>query len=194
MRSRCLVSAVALAGAAAVAGCGQSSGVHVQGGEPGSTAPSALTPSTTAPMPLATGVPEQAAILAQYRAFWASLTPVSKMTSSAARLAAVAKLAVDPELTRLMGGIAASRAMGQVFYGAIETHPVLTAVTAAGVAILTDCQDASSHGRAKSSTGQEVTVGTKNDFAKVTMRRGPDGVWRIATVAYQSVGSCHANA
>ncbi len=116
------------------------------------------------------------------------------MTSSAARLAAVAKLAVDPELTRLMGGIAASRAMGQVFYGSIETHPVLTAVTAAGVAMLTDCQNASSDGRAKSSTGQKVTVGTKNDFAKVTMRRGPDGVWRIATVAYQPVGSCHANA
>lgn len=188
MRSRCLAGAAALAGAMAVAGCGHSSGVHAQDGP---TTPALTTPATAAtPTPAATAIPGQAAILTQYRAFFAALTPLSKMNSSAARRAAVAKLAVDPELTQLVGGIAAARAQGQVLYGGFILRPQLLLVSG-DTAKLTDCQDSSKHGRSVASTGKVVTFGRANDLAMATMKRGSDGAWRMARIDYAAVGSCN---
>jgi len=187
--SRCLVGAAALAGVLAVTGCAPSSQVDTTGGP---AAPAVTGPSTvaTTATPTATALPEQAAILSQYRAFFAALTPLSKAPYRQ-RLSGMKKFAVDPELTRVMGGIAASQAAGEVGYGAMIIRPVVGRVSG-GTATLTDCQDNSHSGRLKSATGEKVTVGRVNQLATVTMKRGADGTWRMATVVYSPEGSCHA--
>jgi len=118
------------------------------------------------------------------------LTPLSKIEASA-RYDALKKLATDPELTRVLGGLAASTQAGEIGYGDTVVRPQITALNGSA-AELSDCQDTSAHGRMKASTGQKLTVGRKNDLAKVTMKRGDDGFWRVATVDYAPAGSCNA--
>lgn len=168
-------------------GCSSGSGVHVQG-LPTPTA-SATSPATTSS---ATGFPEEQQILAQYRAFFTTLTPASKATA-AGRFMMMQKVATDPALTRVLGGIAAAQHAGEVYYGQDLVRPELTKVVGM-TAMLRDCQDSSGAGRLKTSTGKKVTVGRKNDLAIVTMKRGPDGVWRVSTVTYKPAGSCSAAA
>ena len=101
------------------------------------------------------------------------------------------KVAAEPELTRLLGGIAAAEHVGEVFYGEDLVRPQIIRVTSVN-ATLRDCADTSQHGRLKVATGKRVTVGYKNDLAIVTMMRGGDGVWRVATVESKPAGSCSA--
>lgn len=168
-----------------LAGCTHGSGVHVQL-QPTPTA-LATTPTTT---PTASASPEEPQILAQYRSFFASLTPASKATA-VGRFEMLRKVATDPALTRALGGIAAAQQAGEVYYGQDVVRPQLTKVVGM-TAMLSDCQDSSAAGRLKTATGTKVTVGRKNDLAIVTMKRGADRVWRVSTVAYKPVGSCSA--
>jgi len=80
-----------------------------------------------------------------------------------------------------------------VYYGQDTVRPEITMVNGL-TATLRDCQDTSGHGRLKVATGKKVTLGLKNDLAIVTMKRGPDGVWRVSTVEYKPAGSCSAAA
>ena len=98
-------------------------------------------------------------------------------------------LAVDPALQRVMGGMAASDAAGEVGYGEDIVRPILSSVHGE-TAVLTDCQDTSNHGRAKTATGERVTVGVKDTLVNVTMARGADRAWRMATIEYEPAGSC----
>ena len=99
------------------------------------------------------------------------------------------KVAAEPELTRVLGGIAAAQHVGEVFYGDDLVRPQIVRVTGMK-ATLRDCADTSQHGRLKVATGKRVTVGYKNDLAIVTMIRGGDGFWRVATVESKPAGSC----
>lgn len=130
--------------------------------------------------------------MSQYRAFFDALTPLSK-ERYAVRYSAMKKLAVDPELTQVMSGMSATQAAGEVFYGKFVLHPKVVSVSG-NTASLADCQDTSMHGRMRSATGKKLTVGRKNDLAKVTMKRGANGVWRIATIKYTPAGSCQPTA
>lgn len=187
------VGLVALAIIASLAGCNSSSGVDTsEGPEPGTTTPSTTATTTPAASPSASALPEAEAILSQYRKFFASLTPLSK-EPYAVRYPAMQKLAVDPELTTAMSGIAASQALGEVGYGSATVRPKITSIKGV-VAALTDCQDNSTVGRQKKASGKKVTVGRANQLAKVAMKRGADGIWRVATVEYAPEGSCHAAA
>lgn len=186
--------------ALAVAGCSSASGVDAQGSvTPEPTATTGMATSNTSD-PVRSASPsattavtlESGDILNQYKAFFASLTPLSKATYSA-RLAVMQRLATDPELTRVMGGMAASTQAGEVFYGEDMVRPMIVSVVG-DVATIADCQDTSSHGREKLATGEKVTVGVKNTLANVTMKRGGDGVWRVATIENQQAGSCAAGA
>jgi len=94
MSDRRIVVAAVLAAGAALAGCSHDSGVHVQ------TFPTA-TP-TVAVSSSATPLPEESQILAQYRAFFAVLTPASKAKPAAARLAMLKRFATEPSLTRTL--------------------------------------------------------------------------------------------
>lgn len=137
-------------------------------------------------------VPEQDAILSQYKAFWAILTPASKAEPEARR-AMLEKVAVDPSLTRTLNGMRASDNIGEVAYGQEVVRPELVSADGA-TATLRDCQDGSAAGRVKVATGEKVTVGAKDALAIVTMQRGADAVWRVSTVVYQPAGSCSAPA
>ena len=180
-----------------LAGCSSGGVVDAQG--PVTPAPTAAptthrlesTPSPSAPGTTAM-TPEGANILRQYKAFFASLPLLSKASDSA-RFAAMQQLATDPELTRVLGGMAASTHVGEVFYGRDIVRPVIISIVG-GVARIADCQDTSGSGREKLATGEKVTVGVKNTLANVTMKRGPDGAWRVATIENQQAGSCTARA
>lgn len=188
--------ALLLLAALAVPGCSATSGVDTSGGSSPSTAApdsSSASPSATPPASPSPRVLREAhAILSQYRAFFASLTPLSKATYKV-RLEAISKLAVEPELTRVLGGIAASQAVGEVGYGQTVVRPQIQTVDGS-TARLTDCQDGSRTGRMKQATRKKITVGKPDQLAKVTMRRAPDGVWRVATIEYAPDGSCQASA
>lgn len=186
----------------ALCSCSTGSGVRTQGPAPTTAASTsssdARTPSPTSPaVPTPTFVSEppgaeSAMVLSQYRAFFAAITPIWTMPDAAARASSMAKVAVDPEYTTLLSAMKATRDGGEVSYGDDVVRPVLQSV-AGDQATVEDCQDTSSHGRMKIDTGVKVTQGRKNDLAQVTMKRGQDGIWRVATVAYAAAGSCHAD-
>lgn len=177
-------------------GCNGDSGVTAQG--PLTTGPNTSAPAVPASEPTGASAtagspaasPEEAAILSQYRAFFHALTPASKLAEGP-RYELMQTLAVDPELRRVMGGMAASDAAGEVGYGEDIVRPTLASVDG-NTAALTDCQDGSGAGRVRAATGEKTTVGGTHDFVKVTMKRGADGIWRVATVEYQPEASCSA--
>lgn len=184
MNGRPKVLAAILAVGAALAACSHDSGVHVQG-LPTATPTVAVSSSPT-------GFPDEGQILAQYRAFFAVLAPASK-ARAAQRLAMLKTVATDPSLTRTLGGLAAATAAGEMLYGKDILRPEVVNV-AGGTATIRDCQDTSGFGRLKIATGKKVTVGVKNTLATVVMKRGADGVWRVATVENKAAGSCSAAA
>lgn len=179
-----LLAVVVVAGLVGAVVSNQDTGVVTQ------TLPS---PGATGPTgPTGPVVPEQDAILSQYKAFWAILTPASKAEPEARR-AMLEKVAVDPSLTRTLNGMRASDNIGEVAYGQEVVRPELVSADGA-TATLRDCQDGSAAGRVKVATGEKVTVGAKDALAIVTMQRGADAVWRVSTVEYQPAGSCSAPA
>lgn len=184
MSDRRIVVAAVLAAGAALAGCSNDSGVHVQ------TFPTAS--PTVAVSSSVTPLPEESQILAQYRAFFGVLTPASKATPTS-RFAMLRKVAIEPALSRVLGGMAAAQHVGEVFYGDDILRPVLKLVDGLS-ATVTDCQDTSGVGRMKVATGKKVTVGVKNTLATVVMKRGSDGVWRVSMVENRPAGSCSAAA
>ena len=189
---------VVIAAAAALCGCRSGNEVRTQG--PTSSAPTsasspsqsqgtATSPSSTPTVIGSSGDVSQV-VLSQYRAFFASLVPLSK-TEPNARFTAMKRLAVDPELTQIMGAMAAATQAGEVYYGDHVLRPKIDSLQPDSATIL-DCQDTSAHGREVAATGKKLTVGRKNDYAQVTMKLGDDGIWRVATVGYAAAGSCNA--
>ena len=143
-------------------------------------APSLSAPST----PAASPVDEQAALLAQYRKFWESLTPISLLPEPERR-AALAQLAVDPALKSLLAGMRANDDAGEVFYGAHVPNPEPVPISPDGkTALVDDCQDSTGTGLASRSTMEPKTRGVPNNHVNVTMKKSSDGVWKVAFVAY----------
>lgn len=175
---------LALAAAAAVAMTGCSSSSNLADPLPSR---SSLSPSSVAASPTPTSA--AAAALAQYRAFWAALTPTSKAPAGERR-AMLAPYAADPELKSLLDGMRRADSQGEVFYGADVPRPtVQTISTARGVAVIRDCQDSSHAGNAKRGSGTRVTVGVARHPVVSTMHLLPDGKWRVVFVSYPD-GSC----
>jgi hypothetical protein len=118
----------------------------------------APSPSFSAPStPPASPVDEQAALLDQYREFWASLTPISLLPEHE-REPALAELAVDPALKSLLAGMRANDDAGEVFYGAHVPNPEPVPISPDGrTALVDDCQDSTGTGLASRSTGKPKT-------------------------------------
>jgi hypothetical protein len=142
-------------------------------------APSTSSPST----PSASPVDEQAALLAQYRKFWESLTPISRLPATE-RQPALAELAVDPALKSLLDGMRQADTKGQVFYGTNVPRPEVRINPDATTALVDDCQDSSSAGIAKKGTEERVTVGVERNHVSVTMKKQRGGQWRVAFIDY----------
>lgn len=184
-----VAAVVVIAGVVGVVANSQDTGVVTQTLPTPSSVPAATVGPTAPAVPV---LPEQEAILTQYRAFWAILTPASRAKPEARR-AMLETVAVDPSLTRTLNGMRASDSIGEVAYGQEVVRPELVSADG-GTATLRDCQDGSAAGRVKVATGEKVTVGVKDALAIVTMQRGADAVWRVSTVEYQPAGSCSAPA
>jgi hypothetical protein len=136
------------------------------------------------PSPSASPVDEQAALLAQYRKFWESLTPISLLPEPE-RQPALAELAVDPALKSLLAGMRANDDAGEVFYGAHVPNPEPVPISPDGkTALVDDCQDSTGTGLASRSTREPKTRGVPNNHVNVTMKKSSDGVWKVAFVAY----------
>lgn len=186
---------------ALLSGCNQDAGVIAQQptAEPSTPSPSASSSAfgggngSQSPTPRPSSIESQAAaVIKQYRTFFNSITPLSRAKPKA-RYEAMKKLAVDPELSQVMGAMAAATQAGEVGYGQYVLRPKIQKLAGADVTLL-DCQDSSGVGRMNLASGRKVTVGRKNDYAQVTMKRGDDEVWRVATVGYAAAGSCSAGA
>ena len=51
-------------------------------------------------------------------------------------------------------------------------------------AVIEDCQDSSEAGVADRHTGRHLTRGSQRNHVSATMRRAPDGEWRVAYISY----------
>lgn len=160
------------------------SGLAGCAGEAGGAAtPSPALSRSALSSPTASPVDEQAALLAQYRKFWESLTPISRLPE-ADRQAALAELAVDPALKSLLEGLRQADTKGQVFYGADVPRPEVRINTEATTALVDDCQDSSNAGIAVKATEEHVTVGVARNHVSVTMKKQPGGTWKVAFIDY----------
>lgn len=171
-RSSRPVMVVGLALCISVAGC--------------SSGRSDATPSyTSTPLDAASPTPsqaEQTLLLSQYRKFWDTLTPASRLPVTQRR-ALLAAVAVDPELKSLLTGMAAADAKGQVLYGRNVPRPTVTISPDAMTAVVDDCQNSSAAGVASKSTLSPVTTGVPRNHVVVTMKK-PSGIWKVAFVSY----------
>jgi hypothetical protein len=141
-------------------------------------------PSFSAPStPPASPLDEQAALLDQYREFWSSLTPISRLPE-AERQPALAELAVDPALKSLLDGMRQADTKGQVFYGTNVPRPRVRINPDATTALVDDCQDSSNAGIAVKETEERVTVGVERNHVSVTMKKQPGGPWKVAFIDY----------
>jgi hypothetical protein len=141
-------------------------------------------PSSTLSPPVApTPADEQAQLLAQYRKFWATLTPASRMLA-AERRAVLSELAVDPALKSILFGMTQADAKGHVFYGADVPRPTVRINPDASTGLVDDCQDSSRAGVAERASGKRVTVGVARNHVSVTMKKQPGDLWKVAYVDY----------
>lgn len=160
--------------ATVLTGCNNDKGGVIQPVATGSspTASASPTPAT-----------EQQAILGQYRTFWASLTPVSRMPATQRR-AALAPYTIDPELKSLVAGMANISAKGQVFYGAHRPRATQASLSSDGkTAVINDCQDSTKTGLARRSDMAPLTRGVVRNHVVVTMKKVA-GVWKVYFVSH----------
>lgn len=136
------------------------------------------TPSTTPTPP-----DEDDAILDVYRAFFAAQTEIS-LAPAGERRSMLEPLAMDPLLSRVLGGMFAADHYKEVGYGTAKVDPAVASVDG-DEASIKDCQDTSDSGRKNRETGKIVTKGTPEAKVVATARRGTDGTWRLATVEYR---------
>lgn len=155
-------------------GCGSDGDVDLE---------SAVSTPTATSSPTPTADPDEAAILAAYREFFARQTEIS-MAPKEERRVLLEPFTTDPALERVLRGMFAAEEFGEVGYGEPVVDPVVRDIDG-DTATITDCQDTSMAGRKKRDGGKITTRGTEEAKAVVTAKRGSDGQWRISTVHYE---------
>lgn len=171
----------AVAIAAALAGC-SSNGISTSAGPSGG--PSTPRPQSSAPSATAAGSDGRDAVLRQYTNFWQALAPASRLPASKRRQT-LAAVSADPELGSLLNGIAKQRSQARAFYGAARPDAVVKQyLPQQGLAVVDDCQDASSAGVVDLRTHRRLTRGVRHNHVVVTLHRGADDVWRVTFVSF----------
>lgn len=174
-RRRVVCIATAALTLGAVAGCSSDGGVDAEIPVAASSRPAPSATPTTASA--------EDSILAAYREFFARQTEIS-MAPKEQRRVLLEPFTAEPALNRVLRGMFAAEEFGEVGYGAPVVDPEVKRIDG-DTATITDCQDTSMAGRKKRSNGKVTTRGTKEALTEVTLQRGEDGRWRIATVDYQ---------
>lgn len=168
------LTVTAFCSAAALASCGGSS-----------SAPRALPQTSTTPASLASSpASERDQVLGAYRAFWAALTPAANAPASR-RQQILAPHAVDPELKSLLDGMAREDAQGRTYYGSPRLRVRLQQFSPGrGIAVISDCQDASKTGDKDVSNGRLLTRGKSRTLVVATLHRTGAGEWKVAFVSF----------
>ncbi len=170
-----------LVAACLLSGCSHRPAAEVQPA-PSTSVPVASSPATGPPSGGRSKPPVAEQVLAQYTVFWTVITPASRAPADRRR-AILAPYTTDPELSRLLRGLAAAEAVGEGQYGAEVPRATVTSVRG-DTAAVRDCQDASHAGKISLKTGKPITVGVPRNPVNATLRRGPDGRWRVSTVEF----------
>jgi hypothetical protein len=146
---------------------------------------------TTAPPPAAAGhlpPPNQSptaartAVETAYRRFWTIASAVDSQPPSHWR-PALATVAAEPLLSRILDGLTGLHAAGRRQYGHVTPHPT-TIELSATTATLLDCQDASTSGEADTDTGLPASTGRPRTPVAAVLTRGADGRWRVSDARY----------
>ena len=145
------------------------------------TVSAAPAPMSASPSPTTTAS-DADAILAAYREFFARQTEIS-LAPKEQRRVLLEPFTTNPALDRVLRGMFAAGALGEVGYGAPKVAPTVHNIDGDD-ATVKDCQDTSKTGRKKRESGKITTRGLAGDNVTTQMRRGTDGVWRVASVDY----------
>ncbi|MET9259598.1 hypothetical protein [Amycolatopsis sp. NPDC004079] len=179
-RQRHVVLAAAVA--MLVAGC--------SGGAAPTTTSSSNMPAPSQPpsAPTSSEPDQRQAVEAAYTQFWPRSLAIPS-TPEATWQAAMAKLAVDPQLSTTLAGMRRNKQVGVKPYGDVTTH-ISSVEVHGGKATVIDCQDGSRSGQADAATGDRKTVGTPQIPIHARMSRdASDGQWKVAELAYPG-GPC----
>lgn len=160
-----------------------------------STASDGLSSATQTPVAVEQPTPlvspsedaEEAAVLAQYNAYWPALTKASEMPVGEIR-DHLDDYATGRSLERNYGGLLALKRRNRGLYGEVITRPEVLSIKG-DVATVQDCQDGSNDGQKDLRTGKKITKGLPRTLVKATLRQGPDLVWRVSTVTFPE-GEC----
>jgi len=179
------LAALALAQILALAACSTNG--------PGASQPrTASTPVATItlpspPSPTASDDAAKTAVLTAYSAFWKALPAASRLDEGP-REELLGRYLMSPALGTVIRTLAAQTASRKGPYGVNLPRPEVAAIVS-GTASVRDCQDSSHAGVEDRKTGRKLTVGVPRNPVRATLRRGDDGLWRIATIEYPG-GSC----
>jgi hypothetical protein len=150
---------------------------------PSRAAASQLQATTAGPAPAAQ-------VIAAYTAYAAALEEAEPQPQPRAA-AILAQYAAQPYLGRVLAQIAAYRAGGAVAWGYLVPHVISVQVSRDGtLAVLQDCQDASSAWLVSSATGRVIAGSTGSShtlLAAILARTG--GRWRVKLLAHLA-GRC----
>lgn len=183
-RARSAVLATgALAALGAIAGCASDGGVDTEVPVAASGQPVPQAGPTAGPTASASSSPDEDAVLAAYREFFARQTEISAAPDDERR-DLLEPFTTDPALDRVLRGMFAAEDLGEVGYGAAVLRDPTVEIVDADKATVTDCQDTSDTGRKKRDGGKVTTRGLDRDHVEATMRLGQDGAWRVASVDY----------
>ncbi|GAA3386443.1 hypothetical protein [Cryptosporangium minutisporangium] len=183
--ARALAAACLLVGAAC-------SGAENYGSLPPAAPSAASAGASSAGEPSAASPPHSAVevdVLAQYTRFWAEALPAAAAAPANRRVAVLAPVTTEPELSHVVRSLAVLEANGQTNYGA--DVPVQQVVRVDGsLALVEGCLDSSRSGVAEASTGAPVTRGVPRNPVRANLVRGTDGRWRVSAVTYPRGATC----
>lgn len=130
------------------------------------------------------GAVDRAAVDSAYRAFWPVLTTFDRKYREADWRRAVARVAVDPQLSQALAVARQQRRIGVRLYGQPRPRVPTVSLVGGNKASVADCADFSHYGQADAKTGKPRTVGVVRTSVRVSLAKGTDGLWRVANVAY----------
>jgi hypothetical protein len=152
------------------------------GGEPEEAQRSAPAPPAASPGPTAPTSSPSDAVLEQYADFWQALPRASRLPAGD-REELLRRYLVDEAYASTVRSLASQENFGHELYGENMPRPEVEFLDDS-TARVEDCQDSSSAGVRDADTQEPLTVGVDRNPVQSEMRRGDDGVWRLATIEY----------